>query len=92
MSRRHGFNPWSKKIPQATKQPSLSTTTIESVPRTRELPLLKAREPESPRSAIRDATPKRSPCTYATREKPQLSKTGEKPAATKTQHSQKINK
>ena len=27
--RRHGFDPWSRKIPHATEQPSLGTTTTE---------------------------------------------------------------
>ena len=39
-SRRHGFNPWSAKVPHVLGQLSLCATTIEPVPRTWEPQLL----------------------------------------------------
>ena len=55
--RRHGFDPWSRKLPHAVEQLSpYAPTTV-------------ARAPSSPCSATREATARRSLHT-ATREKP----------------------
>ena len=61
---RHGFNPWSRKIPHAMEQLAQCTTTIEPVS-------------QSPRST-REATTMRSLGT-TTIEKPHLTTTREKP-------------
>ena len=73
--RRHGFNPWSRKIPHAVGQLILSATTAEPVlygARELQLPspraaTTEARVPYSLSSTTREATALRSPHT-ATRE------------------------
>ena len=73
------FDPWSGKIPQASEQPSLFVTSTEAhAPR--------ACAPHKRSGVVRSLRP-------AAREEPLLTATRESPfAATKTQHSQKINK
>ena len=83
--RRHGFNPWSRKLPHAAEQLCLCTSTIEPVLQS---PEATSTEPThrsywSPHTwslctPTREATAMRSPC-IAARGKPLLGATREKP-------------
>ena len=86
--RRHGFNPWSGKIPHASEQLGLSTATAP-VLRAQEPQLLKSTQPEL--VSAKEATVTRSH-RAATREQPHSPQLQEVRTAAKTQHSQKKSK
>ena len=81
--RRHGFNPWSRRIPQATEWLRPGATTTYLCSSTQELQVLK---PALHKSSHLNEKPER--CNE--RAAP-LSVTWAKPAAMKTQHHQKLN-
>ena len=73
--RRHGSDPWSRKIPHATEQLSARATATEPVPQSLGAATA-ACEPESPCSPLRVGAAVRCLCT-ATREQPSLAATRE---------------
>ena len=85
--RRHGFDPWFRKMPHASEQLSLSTPTTEPVPWSPGTATTEAQAPGSPCSSAREAAAMRSPCTEleSSSRSPQLEKS---PYRVKTQHSQ----
>ena len=61
--RRHGFDPWSRKIPHASEQLSSCLTTSEPVLGSPGTATTEARSPQSLCSTTRKATARGSPCT-----------------------------
>ena len=78
--RGHGFNPWSKEIPQATEQLSLRATTTEPI----------CCNFRRPRTTMEQPSRCEVQCTTE-REQPLPARPEKAHASPKTQHSQKIN-
>ena len=76
--RRHGFDPWSGKIPQAAEQLSLCATTTEPVHQSPAAAATEACAPGSPCSAAGEAPAMRRPCTAAS-EQPRCPQPGRAP-------------
>ena len=89
--RRQRFDPWSRKISHTVEQLSLCATTTEPVFQSLGAATTKARMPQSLCSSTREVTEMRSLHT-APREQSGFHNQRKVLAATKTQHSQKINK
>ena len=89
--RRHGFDPWSGKIPHAAGQLSLCATTIDPVLWSLGAATAEAQVPESPCSMIREPTTMRS-TQRATGEQSLLAATRESPGSSEDSAQPKINK